>query len=270
VITNVAIRWRERVGSYRPAAEVCDFSQYEVAPIDSDNVARAFVEHHHYSGSYPAARFRYGLFHRSGELRGVAVFSHPPHNNVLTNVFPVAAVEAVELGRFVLLDNVKANGETQFLARAFDDLSRKGIVGVVSHSDPMERANADGTLVFKGHVGGIYQAHNAVYLGRLKPRPLVLLPDGKVFSDRAASKIRNRERGWRYAIEQLVAAGARSPAASEDLREWLARTLNERTRRARHPGNHKYAWGLVRGMKKHLGPPNPEAYPKLLVPRLAA
>jgi hypothetical protein len=35
-----------------------------------------------------------------------------------------------------------------------------------------------------------------------------LLPDGRVFSDRAAQKIRNSERGWKYAAAQLEAFGA--------------------------------------------------------------
>lgn len=260
MLTNVAVRWREQAGSYRPAEEVIQTRQYEVADIDSDKVAKGFVEQHHYSGSYPAARFRYGLYRR-GALVGVAVFSHPPHNAVLTNVFPVPAVEAVELGRFVLLDDVPGNGETWFLARAFEQLRREGLVGVVSHSDPMPRRAADGAQVFGGHVGGIYQAHNAVYLGRLKPRPVLLLPDGTVFSDRAASKIRNGERGWRYAVEQLVAAGARPPGARADLRAWLAQVLARLARRERHPGNHKYAWALHRSMRRVL--PASLPYPKL-------
>lgn len=60
-------RWRDRVGSYRPAGEPIRTAEYELAPIATDREARAFVERHHYSGSYPAACARYGLHRRGGQ-----------------------------------------------------------------------------------------------------------------------------------------------------------------------------------------------------------
>src|ERR671937_3248818 len=81
-----------------------------------------FLEHH-YAGSYPAARWRFGLFRRS-VLQGVAVFSHPCHDRVLTAVFPGRATDSVELGRFILLDGVPGNGESWFLGRCFAHLRR--------------------------------------------------------------------------------------------------------------------------------------------------
>ena len=87
----------------------------------------------------PAARFRIGLY-RHGDLAGVAVFSHPCSNAVLTNVFQAPLLSTVELGRFLLLDFVGGNGETWFLARAFEILRSRGIVGVVSFSDLRYRA----------------------------------------------------------------------------------------------------------------------------------
>lgn len=243
MMTPVVQRWRERRDSYRPAGEVVDTRRLEVARLD-EGPARAFVERHHYSRSYPAARFRFAL-HRSGELVGVAVFSVPCTAAVLTNVF--GQNEAVELGRFVLLDDVGANAETWFLARAFEQL-RQDVAGVLSFSDPESRTNVGGRLVFPGHIGTIYQAHNAAYLGRATPRTLRLLPDGTVFSDRTMQKIRSGERGSRYAVAQLVDAGA-PPPTSTDLRAWLRDVLPIVTRRLRHPGNHRYAWGLDRAAR---------------------
>lgn len=63
-------------------------SRYEVAPIISDAVAREFIEQHPYGWSYPAARFRYGLYEGS-ELVGVVVLGVPSRNEVLTTVFPI-------------------------------------------------------------------------------------------------------------------------------------------------------------------------------------
>jgi hypothetical protein len=251
-------RWKERRTSFRPAGEVIDTKAYDVAPIDGDSVAKAFVVKHHYAGSYPAARWRFGLF-RGGELQGVAVFSHPCNDAVLTSVFPGQASDSVELGRFVLLDEVPSNGETWFLGRAFELLRREGLRGVVSFADPLPRHRQDGTCITPGHVGTVYAAHNGVYLGRGTARTLRLLPDGTTFSDRAAQKVRRREQGWRYAVGQLVDAGASAPAAGEELGEWLKRALSSLAS-VRHPGNHKYAWPLQRRERRFLPPSLP--YPK--------
>jgi hypothetical protein len=246
-------RWRERRDTYRPAGEPIQTRDYEVAPIRTDGPAKAFIVQHHYSGCYPAARFRFGLY-RHGALVGVAVFSHPCNNATLSNVFD--RDPAVELGRFVLLDDVPANGETWFLGQTFALLKRESVEGVVSFSDPVPRTTSDGRRVFPGHIGTIYQAHNAVYLGRSTMRTLRLLPDGRVFSDRAIQKIRKKEKGWRYSAGQLEAHGATPP----DGPGWLAAQLTALTRRLRHPGNHRYAWSLTRK----------RSWPKQSYPKLAA
>src|SRR6266508_266575 len=170
-------RWRDRRESYRPTGEVINPRLYEIAELAGDREAKAFILAHHYSVSYPSARFRFGLFTR-GCLVGVAVFSHPCNDRVLTSVFPLSPLDSVELGRFVLLDSVPANGESWFLARTFECLRRKGFAGVVSFSDPVPRTKADGTIVHRGHIGICYQATSAIFLGRTEPRTIRLLPDG--------------------------------------------------------------------------------------------
>ena len=153
--------------------------------LGADNIARAFVVAHHYSASYPAARERIGLY-RSGALVGVAVFSHPAQDKVL-GCLPCPKTEAVELGRLVLLDDVPANGESWFIARAFAELRQRGYAGVVSFADPVPRSAVGGAVVFPGHLGIIYRASNAVYTGLATARTLRLLPDGRVFSERTRS-----------------------------------------------------------------------------------
>lgn len=256
-------RWRERLATYRRPEEQIATAQHEVAAIDSDRTARAFVEMHHYSGTYPAARFRFGLYERA-ELVGVAVFSHPVRNEVLTNVFPgLPVMSAVELGRFVLLDRVAGNGETWFLARCFE-LLRGAIAGVVSFSDPEPRRTAAGLVIAPGHVGTIYQAANAHYLGRGRKRTLALLPDGTVLNDRAIAKIRAGDRGWRPAAAVLEAHGAPPIAADADQlerRRWVDVALAKLARPLKHPGNHRYAWIINRRHRRHL-PASVAGYPK--------
>lgn len=248
MITDLAQRWRTGRDSYRPVGETIDTAAYEVASIPDDSTARAFVQAHHYSKSYPAARFRYGLYRRH-ELVGVAVFSVPARDAVLA-VLPGEPLERTELGRFVLLDDVAANGETWFLARAFDLLRQAGIAGVVSFSDPMARVREDGTLVHPGHVGTIYQAFNAVFLGRARAEALRLLPDGTVLHRRAISKVRGEEQGWRYVVERMQSFGAKPPRG--DLRAWADEWVPRLTRTVHHPGNLKYAWALRRRDRRHL------------------
>jgi hypothetical protein len=258
VNTELTLRWRDRRSSFRPAGETIRTADYDVAVIASDNEAKRFVVGHHYSGSYPAARWRFGLYRR-GELVGVSVFSMPMRAAVLS-IFPGQPTDSVELGRFVLVDEVPSNGETWFLARCFEQLRADGVVGVVSFSDPAPRTNAGGAIVFPGHIGTIYQAHNARYLGRGSRKTLRMLPDGRVFSARAIAKIRSGEKGWLYSSRILEAAGA-APLAG-DPHAWLAEWLPRVTRPFRHPGNHRYAWILPKRHRDALGEGLP--YPKLL------
>lgn len=121
MLTNATQRWCHDLPRYRPAGERIDPRRYEVAPIADDTTARAFVRAHHYSGSYPAARFRIGLYGNVGALEGVAVFSMPANEAALA-VLPGERLSRVELGRFVLIDAVPGNGESWFLARCFEIL----------------------------------------------------------------------------------------------------------------------------------------------------
>lgn len=266
MITDVCQRWRDRRAAYRPAGECIDARRYEVAPIADDRTARAFVEAHHYAASYPAARFRFGLF-RGDELAGVAVFSHPCNNAVLA-CLPGDGLERTELGRFVLLDDVPANGESWMLARCFEQLAREGIVGVVSFSDPVPRTTADGRAVFLGHAGTIYQATNATYVGRARADMMRLLPDGSVLHRRALAKLRSRDRGWRYVADRIASAGAVPLLEREDAAAWADRWVPVVTRRLAHPGNHKYLFGLTKSAKRALPPGQP--YPKLRLESLFA
>lgn len=260
MITAAVQRWRTRCDSYRPAGEVFVPHSFDVAPITSDRIARAFIECHHYSSTYPAARFRFGLFERD-RLTGVAVFSVPMTAAVFD---PLPRDASVELGRFVLLDEVKANGESWFLARCFELLRREAIAGIVSFSDPEPRTDATGRIIFRGHIGTIYQATNAVYVGRGRARVHWLFPDGTVLNPRTLQKIRAKERGWRYAVNQIIEHGA-NPPDRDDLRHWLAAELPRVTRPLRHGGNHKYLFALNRAARRVLPVGNP--YPKF---RMAA
>ena len=257
-MVDAAQRWTARRSVFvRPNGAEFRPHAWDVAEIPDDTTARAFVEAHHYSSAYPAALRRFGLYHLA-RLVGVAVFSQPMQADAL-RPFPRDA--AMELGRFVLLDEVAANGESWFLARCFELLRGLGYTGVVSFSDPVPRVVA-GEVLFGGHVGRVYQATNASYLGRSAARTLRLLPDGAVVHPRMLSKIRKRERGHVYAEGVLVEHGAEPLQAGEDPAAWLARWLPRLTAPLRHGGNHRYAWAL-RARDRRLLPAS-QPYPKAL------
>lgn len=277
---NACQRWRRGRESWRPGAEPIDPSRYEVEPI-VESVARDFVVSHHYSGSYPAASVRVGLFRRSlgfrRELAGVAVFSTPAQAAAIP--FWTGTDAGLELGRFVLVDEVEGNGETWFLSRALAVLQaeRPALRAVLSYSDPMGRTSADGRVVTPGHVGTIYQAANARHVGRARAEWRFLDRDGRELSRRARSKIRNDERGAAGAYERFLEQGAPPRRPFEDGPTYIARALAEGVasgafRRVRHPGNLAYVFGLGAARKATLEAlPHPALpYPKAATHRVAA
>jgi len=265
-------RWRERRASYRPAGEIINPANLDVAPIDY-HTAKQFVTTHHYSKSYPACRYRFGLFSHAlsnshwrsqglqPELVGVAVFSVPQHPAVLTNVFPGDPNDSTELGRFVLLNETAANAETFFLARCFQELQRIGLRGVVAFADDVARPSPHGIL-FPGHLGIIYQSlswagKHATFGGRGARKTIHLFADGTTLERRTISKIRNREQGFSYACHKLINHGATTPG--RDSKAWLDYWLPKLTTRINHPGCLRFSWSLDR----HLVPVGPSLpYPK--------
>lgn len=253
--TPASQRWTERRPSWAPTTDGgFDPARYRVDQIDLPT-ARRFVETHHYARSWPADRFRYGLWltepDRHEILVGVAVFGIPTSRKALTNVFPDLEpyVESVELSRLVLLGGrgqtgglAPANAESWFVARCNTELAAAGVRGVLSFSDPVPRPTPAGP-VLAGHVGIVYQAINATFLGRATARPLTLLPDGTVLSDRAAQKVRAAERGHAAVQRRLIELGAPPLADGQDPARWLRDALDTvGAIRLRHRGNLRYAW----------------------------
>ena len=265
-------RWNRRRDSYRPAGEVIDTARYGVELL-AEADAKAFVKRHHYSGSYPAARLRVGLYRSRGpfqraELVGAAVYSVPMSQRVIPKWTGLAPSEGVELGRLVLLDDVEGNGETWFLARAMALVRSElpAVRAVLSCSDPVKRTGADGRIILPGHVGTIYQALNARHVGRTGRATLNVTPTGQVVSKRALSKIAGGESGAAYASRQLLELGAPAQLPGESGQAWIARVkASGWLGRFRHPGNLVYLWAVGgKGQRRRIASrfPEPLAYPK--------
>jgi len=255
--TNRTQRWRDRRCRWIPNATEIDPKRLAVDVISTKQQAAPFVRAHHYTASMPVARLSVGLFANAkggrSELVGVCVFSHPVNDaSVPKNAGLANPRTACDLGRLVIADSQGGNAETYLIARAFRLLRREKpeILSVISYADPVRRVDAEGNIVLPGHCGGIYCAAGSQYSGRSSRRTDLILPDGQPISSRAISKIRNAECGQRYAMDALLAAGARSPNVGEHRGDWLADL--ERTgflRRRRHPGCHTYLFPLTKAAR---------------------
>lgn len=265
-------RWNGRRHSWRHVRDGgFDARKYRVDVIPK-KTGKSFVLTHHYSRSYSAAKVQFGLYDVSGRTRrltGVAVFGVPASTAALTNPLPDLQPfsQSVECSRFVLLDECAANSESWFLARCHAALLGDGIRGVISFADPVPRRTASGTLVMPGHIGTIYAATNAVYAGRATARTVKLLPDGTIFNDRTAQKIRRQEQGHLYAQEQLIALGAPRPRPGCDPALWLREALaTVGTRNVRHRGAHRWVFRLGRTRREReeirLGLPAQQPHPR--------
>ena len=258
------IRWNRRRHSEAPIYTV-NPSMYSVELIPRD-MAREFIEMHHYSGTFPAARLCVGLF-RAGrlirgmsELVGVSVASVGQQKAAGPCYAPGTAPEdTVELGRFVLLDDEPANTETFKLKRFMKllRLHKPDVKFLLSYSDPFERRNAAGEVVKVGHFGIIYQAHNARYFGQGKARNKEMTRTGKIVCARTIAKIPKQHKGWRSALAELERDTGLSLRVGESLEAFVERALATLTV-IRHPGNHAYGWALERGLQLKAAKPYPK------------
>jgi hypothetical protein len=105
--------WCQRTAHQRPAWRHTseggfNARRYRLVEVP-EREARRFVERHHYSHSWPAAKMSLALF-EGQHLVGAAVLGVPMHPRVLTKPFPTLEPNsAAELSRFVLLDEAPAN-----------------------------------------------------------------------------------------------------------------------------------------------------------------
>lgn len=254
-------RWTEGRESRRPAGELIKTAAYDVAPIDDWSIARDFVAAHHYARSASPTSHSFGLYR--GGLVGVALFGPPASMNAHRKVWPTLQVnQAVTLGRLVLLEDVPGNGESWFVSQCFGLLRERGIVAVESCADPQPRTRGDGSRVFRGHLGIIYQATNGRYVGKTNPATLRLLPDGTCLNNRAMGKLARGERGSERAVDELVRWGADPLRPGQDALSWLRFWRGKLTRPMRHFGNHRYLWCLDKRRRREVLTAEQLAYPK--------
>lgn len=131
--------------------------------------AETFLRKHHYMGSLPIGCLSYGLFD-GGALVGVAAVGSPSSPSVGQSIFGSKEKGRVcELRRFAIADGQGKNVSSMFLAEIIrcTRASRPNLDVMVSFAD--DRA---------GHIGTIYQAVGAKYLGS-KDKSVLVSEDGR-------------------------------------------------------------------------------------------
>ena len=248
-------RWNARRPRWVCRSELFDPRGFAVDILDY-TPAKRFVCATHYSASMVAAFTSVGLWRSTGgrgaELVGVAVFSNPAGGTASVRKYlGVSGEHGCDLGRFVLTDDVRFNGESWFLTRALRCLrqARPTMRGVVSYADPHTWYNAAGEIIKSAHYGGVYASlGSGVYAGRATARTLVLGPDGRPISGVGLTKVRRQKKGHAYVTAQLLALGAPPRRHGEAPEAWVDRVLASTSpnfsRRVRHPGNHTYLFAL--------------------------
>lgn len=245
MITNAVQRYtRPGRAVYRPVRDYFNRSEFSVESLDFTS-AKEFVCKWHYSHSISAARRNFGLF-QNNKLVGAAIYAHPMNDLTITNALSCErASDGLELSRVVLLDECGSNAESFFIGECHRRLKKENFAGIVSFSDDVARLLPSGEISRRGHVGIFFQALGGAFTGRGTPRTLKLLPDGTVFSDRTAQKIRAGERSWEYGSRILESFGASEcPANFEERKIWLTTWQDRLTRKLSHPGNLRYVWSF--------------------------
>lgn len=243
-------RWFERRSRWVLHREVLDPERFRVGRIE-EGIARRFCERHHYAGGLGAVRLSVGLFERVGrgeeELVGACVFGMLMQPRAAERWCGQDARLVPELHRLCLLDRTPFNAESWFVARAMRVLRERlpSARALISYADPVPRHDAQGRVTKFGHVGTCYQALSMRFTGTSSRRTLIVARDGRILSERSLSKLRNGERGARYAERQLSEAGAPARRTGEEPREYVARAVREGPfRQVRHPGNLVYVMAL--------------------------
>mgnify|MGYP003153342217 CR=1 FL=1 len=164
---------------------------YTVKKI-STKEAKVFVHKNHYSkGSHNSPSPCYGLFEYE-ELIGVLMIANPCSEAVKSQIFGKDNKNTVrELHRLVLIDDTPKNTESWFISKCLKllRLDREDLWAIISF--------ADSTI---NHKGIIYQASNALYLGKSNPARFYLDENGRLRHPRQNGKnikvIEARNKGW--------------------------------------------------------------------------
>ena len=124
--------------------------------------AKYACENWHYSGTLPVGKQVFVGVWEFGKYVGCVCFGRGANRN-MAGEFRLPVTECVELTRVALRSHVSTVSRIVSIAIKFLRNKSDSIRLVVSYADPAQ-----------GHVGGIYQAMNWVYIGTSRPQSCVV------------------------------------------------------------------------------------------------
>lgn len=132
----------------------------EVRPIRGEyesDIFDAMVRKHYLKGANKNINIKFGIF-SGGKMIGIAAYG-PPTYNLISKQLNLSSDEVSELRRFYTEQSHIYNLESQALTMANEELRdvKPNIKVIVTYADPQQ-----------GHLGILYQATNAKYLGKGK------------------------------------------------------------------------------------------------------
>lgn len=138
--------------------------------------ARRAVVNYHYSKHLPAGKMvRIGVF-EDGTFKGVVIFSRGANANMLKE-YQLSSIEGCELARVALKDHTAPVSQIVSIAVKMLKKACPGLRIIISYADDRQ-----------GHVGGIYQAGNWVYTGRVSSTPEYFV-NGRWMHNRTVSSL---------------------------------------------------------------------------------
>ncbi len=221
------------VGGFWPLSDAVSSdapSSLVVRPVSAATLRGAMASYH-YSGRMPDAVQECFAGYYGQTFAGGIAFG-PGAASVRNELPDLTPQDVRELVRLWSPDGMPRNTESRLIAASLRAL--RGIRLVVSFSDPSE-----------GHVGTIYQATNAVYLGMSGGGTRYVTPAGERVHGRLAGVYRMRHPD-KYS--------GMTNSAIADAEGWASQTTT---------GKHRYAWALGSRADKRTLAALSLPYPKL-------
>lgn len=210
-----------------------------------------FIAKNHYTGSVRFARLTVGLFNEDEELCGVIMYASPAQAATIPCYLGIEQKYGVELSRLILKEGLGRNSASWFISQAnkFLKLEMPFIKGIVTYADPFTLTDCIGNVTKTGHLGHVYQATNATYLGKTTPKYILVDKSGVVFNQRGLSKITcpKQGRGVERHVRKVLGIARRKETV--DVKVWLNDSITEAIsngtlRKIKHPGLHVYGYDL--------------------------
>lgn len=179
-----------------------DSSKVSIRLINK-NVAKEFIETHHYTHKFGSTRYALGVYYQeeteheffagiNEKLIGCITYGHPVSNRTIDSIVEGLPLDSVlELTRLVILDNYGKNIESLVIGMSFDWIRKNdtAVKVLVSYADPEQ-----------AHTGGIYRATNWYYQGCGLSK---LMPDFSLRLTENGEWMHSRTVGARYGNKSI-------------------------------------------------------------------